>query len=163
MLPMPKYALQAPRVAFYREVIEGVKTLPGVTAVAYTSYLPLTMRGGIWGVVMPGRPPEPGQAASARFVTPNYFRAMGIPLMQGRAFRDSDTIDAQPVTIVSQEFVRQYLDGQMPIGRTFQFGPVGDRTIVGVVGEVRVRGLERSSEPQVYMAHQQQADNSTIG
>jgi cell division protein FtsX len=67
------------------------------------------------------------------------------------------------VAIVSERFVQAYLDGQPPIGRTFQFGPAGERTIVGVVGEVRVRGLESRSEPQVYLAYQQQRDNSTLG
>jgi hypothetical protein len=64
---------------------------------------------------------------------------------------------------VSERFVQAYLDGQEPTGRTFQFGPAGQRTIVGVVGEVRVRGLESRSEPQVYLAYQQQRDNATLG
>ena len=55
------------------------------------------------------------------------------------------------------------MGGQSPIGRTFQFGPAGEKTIVGVVGEVRVRGLERRSEPQAYLPYQQQRDNSTLG
>ena len=60
--------------------------------------------------------------------------------------------------IVNEEFVRRFLDGREPIGQRFSFGPGGDRTIVGVVGEVRVRGLERRSEPQVYMAAPQMRD-----
>jgi putative ABC transport system permease protein len=164
-LPWTKYALQAPRVEFVRRVIEGVSALPGVTGVAYTSYLPMTMRGGIWPVELPGRPPAPGSrdTASARYITPEYFRVMQIPLTLGRGFQESDTLNAQPVAIVSERFVQAYLDGQPPIGRTFQFGPAGERTIVGVVGEVRVRGLESRSEPQVYLAYQQQRDNSTLG
>ena len=164
-LPPTKYGPQAPRVEFYRRVIEGVSALPGVTGVAYTSYLPMTMRGGIWPVVLPGRAEAPGSrdTASARYITPEYFRAMEIPLKLGREFQESDSLRAQPVAIVSERFVQAYLDGQAPIGRTFQFGPAGERTIVGVVGEVRVRGLESRSEPQVYLAHQQQRDNATVG
>jgi hypothetical protein len=125
----------------------------------------MTMRGGIWPVVLPGRPATPGNSdtASARYVTPEYFRVMEIPLKLGREFEESDSLRAQPVSIVSERFVQAYLDGQTPIGRTFQFGPAGERTIVGVVGEVRVRGLESRSEPQVYLAYQQQRDNSTVG
>ena len=164
-LPLAKYGLQAPRVEFIRRVLEGVSALPGVTAAAYTSYLPMTMRGGVWPVAFAGAP-EPAAGsnlASARYVTPDYFRVMEIPLKLGRGFQDSDSLSAQPVAVVSERFVQVHLDGQPPLGRTFQFGPAGQRTIVGVVGEVRVRGLESRSEPQVYLAHQQQRDNSTPG
>jgi predicted permease len=165
MLPFSKYALQAPRVDFHRRVIEGVAALPGVVGAAYTSYLPMTMRGGVWPVVVPGRPESSGDIdnASARYITPDYFRVMEIPLKAGRRFEESDSLLAQPVAIVSERFVQAYLDGQPPIGRTFQFGPAGEKTIVGVVGEVRVRGLERRSEPQAYLPYQQQRDNSTLG
>ena len=165
MLPFSKYALQAPRAEFHRRVIEGVSALPGVTGAAYTSYLPMTMRGGVWPVVVPGRPESTGDIdnASARYITPDYFRVMEIPLKSGRRFEETDSLQAQPVVIVSERFVQTYLGGQEPIGRTFQFGPAGEKTIVGVVGEVRVRGLERRSEPQAYLPYQQQRDNSTLG
>jgi ABC-type antimicrobial peptide transport system permease subunit len=88
---------------------------------------------------------------------------MEIPFVAGRTFDDSDSAQAQPVAIVSQSFLRSYLDGLEPLGRTFQFGPAGPRTIVGVVGDVRVRGLETRSEPQVYLAYQQQGDNRVMG
>ena len=164
LLPV-KYGLQAPRVEFYRRVMEGIGALPGVTGVAYTSFLPMTMRGGVWPVLVAGRSEDPagGGTASARFVTTEYFRVMEIPVRLGRGFEESDSLRAQPVAIVSERFVQTYLDGQPPIGRTFQFGPGGERTIVGVVGEVRVRGLEGRSEPQVYLPYQQQRDNATLG
>jgi hypothetical protein len=123
----------------------------------------MTMRGGVWPVELPGVPAAPGNTASARFVTPEYFTVMEIPLRLGRGFEESDSLTAQPVAIVSERFAPAYLDGQSPIGRTFQFGPAGQRTIVGVVGEVRVRGLESRSEPQVYLPYQQQRDNTTLG
>ena len=164
-LPWTKYARQAPRVEFVRRVIEGVTALPGVTGAAYTSYLPMTMRGGVWPVELPGRAAgsDSRDTASARYITPEYFRVMQIPLKSGRGFQESDGVNAQPVAIVSERFVQAYLGDQPPIGRTFQFGPSGERTIVGVVGEVRVRGLESRSEPQVYLPYQQQRDNSTLG
>jgi hypothetical protein len=92
VLPWSKYGLQPRRTAFYQRVLAGVSAVPGVSAAAYTSYLPMTMRGGVWDVAVPGRPvnranPDSG---SARFVTPRYFVAMGIPLMAGRAFDDAD-------------------------------------------------------------------------
>jgi predicted lysophospholipase L1 biosynthesis ABC-type transport system permease subunit len=82
------------------------------------------------------------------------FGAMGIQLHEGRDVVDSDTLDAPLVAVVSQSFVRQYLPGLDPIGRQFDFADA-KRRIVGVVGNVRVRGLERESEPQVYLPHDQ--------
>ena len=161
-LPWSKYALQAPRVEFLQRVLAGVKPLPGVTNAAYTSFLPMTMRGGVWDVVVPGRPASRGDLASSRFVTPDYFRVMEIPMKRGRTFAESDSLKAQPVAIVSESFVRTYLEGQEAIGRTFKFSLAGERTIVGVVGNIRVRGLERPSEPQVYLPYQQQPDNQTL-
>ena len=163
-LSTEKYGNTAPRADFYRRVIEDVKALPGVSSAAYTSFLPMTFRAGIWPVVIPGRVLPPGQsdAASSRYITPEYFHVMRIPLVAGREFNDADVPASQPVAIVSQGFVTRYLEGQPALGRTFEFGPGGARTIVGVVGEVRVRGLERVSEPQVYMPHQQQRDNQSL-
>jgi predicted permease len=165
LLPVSKYGAQALRVDFYRRVLEEVTSLPGVSAAAYTSYLPFTMRGGVWDVTVPGRPAQPGRIenGSARFVTPLYFRTMEIPVVSGRTFDETDSIQAQPVAIVSESFVRSYLEGREALGLTFQFGPAGPRTIVGVVGDVRVRGLETSSEPQVYLSYQQHGDNRLMG
>jgi predicted permease len=163
-LPSRKYGPQAWRIQFYQRVLEQVRALPGVKAVGFTSFLPMTNRGGIWNAELPGRPRRPGGGdfASARYITPDYLRAMEIPLKSGRGLTDADSLNSQQVALVSEEFVRLYLDGQAPIGRTFRFGPGGERTIVGVVGEVRVRGLERQSEPQVYMPYQQQADDNAM-
>ena len=164
-LPWAKYGSQASRTDFYRRVLGEVSVLPGVTAAAYTSYLPMTMRGGIWDVTIAGRSTPSGRVenASARFVTPEYFRAMGIPVLSGRPFSEADSPTSQPVAIVSQLFVTAYLDGRAPLGQVIRFGPAGDRTIVGVVGDIRVRGLETRSEPQVYLSYQQQGDNRTMG
>jgi len=164
-LPWSKYGPQATRTHFYQRVLGDVARMPGVTAAAYTSYLPMTFRGGIWDVTIPGRPVNPARPdfASARFVTPQYFRAMGIPLMAGRAFDESDSERTQPIAIVSASFATTYLDGREAIGATFTFGPAGRRTIVGIVGDVKVRGLERRSEPQTYLPYTQQGDNQVMG
>ncbi len=98
--------------------------------------------------------------AALRFVTPGYFATIGIPIRQGRDVSDTDTLDTMPVAVVSESFGREHFPGQDPIGRQFGFaGAV--RTIVGVVGDIRFRGLERTnSEPQVYLAAWQQPDGS---
>jgi predicted permease len=174
VLPMPKYEKVAARERFYRDVLSRALRLPGVTDAAYTSFLPMVMRGGLWAVEIAGRPRDPAnrQNASLRYVTPGYFAAMGIPLAEGR---DVSSADSQPeafrgpmpeavtendvprVAVVSRSFANQFWPGQDPIGRHFQIA-FFDRAVVGVVGDVRVRGLEATSEPQVYLPSPQVPD-----
>ncbi len=139
-------------------------TVAGVESAAYASFLPMVMGGGIWEVSVPGSTPEPDGArpsASARYVSPDYFRTLGVPQRQGRDVAVADTGDAPPAAVVSESFVRRHWPGAEPLGRTFEFG--GEtRTVVGVVGDVRVRGLERPSEPQVYMPYGQVPDGGRV-
>src|SRR5262249_52742671 len=132
------------------------KQLPGVSGAAYTSFLPLALRGGVWAVEVEGQPqPLPKrQTASLRFVTPGYFSVMGIRMLGGRDVSESDTMQTPFVALISESFVRRYWPGQNPIGRRFNFGNY-DRMVIGVVNDVRVRGLERTSEPQVYLPYKQ--------
>ncbi len=162
-LPMPKYGVTARRAEFYTRVLSDVRALPGVSAAAYISFLPMVMRGGIWPVAIFGQAEQPedrseAHTASMRFVTPGFFAALGIPLHQGRDVGESDTIDRPFAAVVSESFVRRYWPDQDPVGRHFQFA-LHDRVVVGVVGDVRVRGLERNSEPQVYLPYQQLQDD----
>jgi predicted permease len=163
-LPWPRYAVVADREAFYARVLDEVRRAPGVTSAAYTSFLPLVMGGGIWPVEVAGREVNrsANETASLRFVTPEYFATMGIPLLRGRGIANGDTQAAQYVAVVSESFAERYWPGDDPLGRTFGFGML-ERTVVGVVRDVRVRGLERRSEPQVYLPHRQTPDSSLIG
>ena len=163
-LPIPKYEKTKVREQFYTKVLTDVRNLPGVTDAAYISGLPMTWRGGIWPVVVSGRSQNrsEGTSASLRFVTPGFFSAMGIPLKSGRDVGESDTGDRQYVAVVSESFVQRYWPDQQPIGRHFEFG-LHDREVIGVVGDIRVRGLERTSEPQVYLSYKQVPDGWIIG
>ena len=127
--------------------------------------MPFTMRGGMWEVLTTtpdptnvggfAAPPDV-RRASLRMVTPGYFETLGIPLLQGRDVGTADTLDTPAVAVVSRSFADQYYPGQDPLGRQFGFA-FAVRTIVGVVGDVRFRGLERvDNEPQVYLAASQQ-------
>jgi predicted permease len=162
-LPLPRYEATAARHRFYADVLAGVRALPGVEDAAYTSFLPMVMRGGIWRAHLPGQEATPGggSPASLRFVTPRYFATLGIPLRAGRDVSDADTANAPFVAVVSDSFARQHWPGQDPIGRRFRLA-FFERTVVGVVGDVRVRGLERPSEPQVYVPDQQVPDGGVI-
>jgi predicted permease len=158
-----KYGNTDRRLAFYRQVIDEVRALPGVTGAAYTSFLPMVMRGGIWPVVMPGSTATDATPhyASLRFVTPGYFDAIGTPLVMGRDVAERDTSNSVMTAVVSESFVRQHWPGANSLGRQFTIA-FSERTIVGVVGDVRVRGLERESEPQVYLPAAQQSDGGLL-
>jgi putative ABC transport system permease protein len=166
-LPLPKYEKTVARDQFYTRVLSGVRQLPTVTGAAYISFLPMVMRGGIWPVSVNGDvvlDRSERHSASARFITPDFFGAMGIPLLKGRDVSESDTLDQPAVAVVSQSFVARYWPGQDPLGRHFNFSgtaqaPRSDHVVVGVVGDIRVRGFEQSSEPQVYMAYKQMPDS----
>jgi ABC-type antimicrobial peptide transport system permease subunit len=100
--------------------------------------------------------------ASLRYVTPGVLDALGIALRNGRDVGAGDTAEAPFVAVVSESFVKRHWPGQDPLGRTFKFANK-DRTVAGVVADVRVRGLERNSEPQVYLPYRQVDDGSIIG
>jgi predicted permease len=160
-LPMPRYETPQAREPFYRSVLADIRRIPGVTGAAYTSFLPMVMRGGIWKLTAPGMPDDPDHnTGSLRFVTPGYFATMGIPLLSGRDVEERDGPDGQFVAVVSSSVVQRFWPGQNPIGRTINIGNF-DRVIVGVVGDVHVRGLERPSEPQVYCSWRQHFRVST--
>lgn len=158
-LPMARYGPTAARARFYDQVLSEIRALPGVTSAAYASFLPMVMRGGIWNVTVPGRPEDADDKVSVRFVTPRFFETLGIPLISGRDVNAFDTRLAPAVALVSESFARMHWPGQDPIGRVFNV-TFQDRIVIGVVGDVRVRGLERESEPQVYLSHLQVADHA---
>jgi predicted permease len=161
-LPRPKYDVTLRRVQFYDRVLRDVRALPGVQGAAYITGLPMVMTGRITGVVIPGRDASSiyrSETASIRFVTPQYFHTMGIPLLRGRDIEDGDIQGRVPVAVVSESFARKYWPDQDPISRTFE-SRGGARTVVGVVGDVRVRGLERESEPQLYASAGQVPDTA---
>jgi predicted permease len=167
-LPIPMYGKLPTREAFYTRVLSDVRALPGVTNAGFVSYLPLgKMRGGIWPVSLDGRPVnrEDNQVAFLRYVTPGYFGAMSIPIKRGRDISESDRRDRQFVAVVSESFVKRYWPNESPdsiLGRHFTFA-LDERVVVGVVGDVLLRGLERVAEPQVYLSYKQVADDSIIG
>ena len=162
-LPLPKYDSTARRVEFYRRVLTEVDALPGVESAAYISFLPMAMGGGIWPVGVGGRQVDRrgNTTASLRYITPDFFKTLEIPLRTGRGLAESDRFDSPAVAVVSESFARRYWPDADPLGRTFDFA-LQERTVVGVVGDIMVRGPEQSSEPQVYLPATQVPDGSII-
>ena len=158
-LPRPKYDSPVRRADFYERVLTGVRALPGVQSAAFISGLPMIVTGLVTSVEIPGQEVRSARSGgvSHRWVTPQYFRTMGIPIHRGRDVQDADTGDRVWVAVVSASFVERYWPGQDPLGKTFRHRG-RTRTVVGVVGDIRVRGLERNSEPQMYLPASQVPD-----
>ena len=160
-LPRAKYTDNDQRAAFFKQLVERLRTLPGVEAASATRTLPLG--GSNWGrgLTVEGYPPLPsGQTPSVQHtvVAPGYFRTMGITLLAGRDFADADTKGAPDVTIVEERLARQYWPNESPLGKRVRFGPPEDNepwhTIVGVVSTVRDQSVQEETRPSVYLPHQ---------
>ena len=158
-LPTTKYDNTARRVQFYRQVLADVKKLPGVESAAYISFLPMVFRGGIWPVTAVGRatPPDESPTVSVRFVTPGFFDVLGIPLTRGRDVAESDTATGQFMAVISESLARALWPNDDPLGKRLMVA-FRERVVAGVVADIKVRGLERISEPQVYLPYQQLPD-----
>ncbi|HEV8613571.1 MAG TPA: ABC transporter permease [Gemmatimonadales bacterium] len=137
----------ARQTAIYDEIIARVREIPGVHAVGGVSRLPLSGGNSTRDVNIPGKTAE--FSADIRVSTPDYFRAMGIPLRRGRDFTARDGAAASPVAIVNEALARQFFPGEDPIGkRLIEDKP---REIVGVVGNVRHTGLEDAPRAELYV------------
>jgi predicted permease len=155
----PRYEKTVTRHAFYKRVLDDVRVLPGVQSAAYVTSLPMVWRGGIWQITVNGQEPAnpSSQRASMRFASPDFFKTLAIPLDLGRDVAESDVLTSPMVAVVSRSFANQYWPGESPLGKRFKIA-TADRIVIGVVGDIRVRGLEQASEPQVYLPYQQVPD-----
>ena len=158
-VPPSKYQDLARWTAFHDELVRRVAAIPGVAAAGINSALPLEGGGSEAGVIVEGRPIVANKAEAPTLfqsASPGYFRAMGIRLLRGRYFTDTDTRSAAPVVIVDESLVTRLFPGEDPIGRriSFEFQGGGHglanatptwREIVGVVVHVRHYGI--AAEP----------------
>jgi putative ABC transport system permease protein len=150
----------ATAVAFYDDVLTRVRALPGVISASAVTTLPLGGDIDSFGFHVAGRATaNPAEAPSAdRFVvTSDYFATMGIPLVRGRLIDARDGSQAEAVALINRAAAETLFAGDDPIGRQVMIGPstAPPRTIVGIVGDVRHRGLDRPVEPQVYVPQAQ--------
>jgi Acidobacterial duplicated orphan permease len=148
-LPQAKYPAAEQRTAFAQQLLARLETLPGVTSAALTSHLPFgnSHNQGSYDIV--GYEPPAGQPsphAVIRKISPDYFRALKIPLLRGRAFEPSDALGRQRVVVVDRILADRYWPGADPIGRQISRGDESDPdnhwTIVGVVAPVRNTSLD---------------------
>ena len=159
-LPESRYKEIPKQIQFRDRALDAVTGIPGVQA-AMISELPMT-ENLMHNFVIDGRPPvPPGEEPEleTRTVAGDYFRTMGIPVLQGRDFTVQDKADAPPVGLVNQSFVREYFPDENPIGGRIAWARGNPRrwmTIVGVVGDVKHYGLNLPEEPAFYNTYQQQ-------
>jgi putative ABC transport system permease protein len=157
------YVNDADYVKFYKRVIEKVGAIPGVQDAGLINTLPL-YKGPTAGFRVEGRPvttPDKWPSVNYRVVSANYFRAMGIPVLQGRAYTDRDDENAPRAMIVNQKLVQEIFPDENPIGKRITFGGTDANgqprwfEIIGVVANVRSVELREEPNPELYFSAQQ--------
>jgi predicted permease len=144
---------------FYGRVLERLRALPGVRAAGLTNVLPI--RGGTTDrfFAISGRPTETDinrrPDAELRIISSDYFRALGIRVLQGREFNNDDSERSPRVIIVNDELARRYFPGENPIGQRIEIAPGDPLLIIGVVRAVREVGLDRDLLPEFYVPARQ--------
>ena len=135
----------------YRQYVLQIEAVPGVESVAVASGPPVQVSQT--GFVLEGGPEDVAtisrQTASYHIVSPGYLRTLRIPLLQGRDFSDTDTVDHPAVAIVNQEMARRYWPNENPIGRRIRLGRMVE--IVGVAGDVRLSAEQTAAVPEIYV------------
>jgi putative ABC transport system permease protein len=159
----PRYQDRTAMVQFYDNVLSRLRETPGVEAAGAAGALPLSGSANTSNFHIPGRlEPADGQGPTSRWerVTPDYFRALKIPLESGREFEARDDADAPPVLVVTESWARTFFPGERNVvGKLI--GPGGSEkrsTIVGVVGDVRSDGLNEPVQPTMYFPYAQAPD-----
>ena len=162
-IPEVRYSSEK-QVRFFRDLTNRLRALPGVQSASASVPLPLSGDRFLISFQIDGRPVAPKDQPSADlFMTgPDYFRTMGIPILQGRDFTERDDHGATPVVIVSDAFARQFFPGENPIGKRMQPGISSwenekstMREIVGVVADIRNRSLNTDPKPVYYLPQSQ--------
>ena len=150
-------------VAFHQRLIESARALPGVESAGAVNALPLSSSESIWSFGIVGRPPyAPGTEPSAKgaAILPGFFQTMRIPLIRGRDLSGRDTKDTPKVIVVNQQFVRELFPNEEPLGKKIRLNspdqPEDLAEIVGIVGDVRWRGLTVDPPATMFFALPQQ-------
>ncbi len=169
-LPESKYPDRSRIADFYQQTIERIRSVPGVESASAINFLSLSGWGDLTPFALEGyiapRQSE-GLIAEYRVIDPDYFRTMGIPLLQGRAFTEQDRDEAQGVVLINETMARRYWPHESPLGKRLQpafpqtktpWRPASRNTwltIVGVVGDVKELSLMDEPQPEFYLPFRQ--------
>jgi putative ABC transport system permease protein len=167
-LPINKYPRGAPVRNFYERLLERAAHLPGVRAAGLCQVVPFSGGGDGDEFTIEGREPRPDdpvQVTWYRMVTPDYFATMGIPILKGRPFLNSDTENSLRVAIVDEKIVRTYWPDEDPIGKRIRIGRASRGnpwlTVVGVVASVKNRSLDEDARYYLYQPFAQITSRET--
>ncbi len=161
-LPESKYADQNRQAAFQRQLVQHVADIPGVQSAATVDNLPFSGNEFNVGLTIEGQPPVGASERPRAFyrrISEKYFETMKIPLRDGRTFVESDNANTPGVAIINETAARRLWPNESPIGKRFKRGAADSRypwwIVVGVVGSVSHTALEVASQPEMYVASQQ--------
>ena len=163
--PLFRYPDFDRRVAFVNAQLEQIRAVPGVINAGAISRVPLTVndQATFYRIESQSRDEARDQVALSRVVTGGYFATVGARLREGRFFETSDRRSDAPAAIINETFADRHFPGRSPLGARFQFGVFGPKaywyTVVGVVKEIRDRGVAEELRPTIYRVHEQ-ADQS---
>ena len=147
---------------FLNELTGHIKTLPGVNGVSFAQSVPLTSveNSTSFEIVERPAPNDEKPTAQLRFIGLGYFQILNIPILSGRDFSETDSPQSPAVVIVNEAFAREYFKGEDPMGKRLRLGWGGDapKEVVGVIGNVRHRGLNDNSRPEMYVPQAQFAN-----
>jgi predicted permease len=163
--PLVRYKDFDKRVAFVNAELEKVRAIPGVTNAGAISRIPLTVTDNSRFYLLAGqsRDSVSKQIALTRVVSHGYFATVGARLREGRFFEASDRKSESPAVVVNESFANRHYPGRSPLGGRLKFERLNEKgywyTIIGVVKEIRERGVAEDSRPAIYRVHEQ-ADQS---
>ncbi|MCI0486651.1 MAG: ABC transporter permease [Blastocatellia bacterium] len=167
-LPWTKYPGQEPAAAFFERALDRIEVLPGVQSVGATTALPFSGRDNWRLFYIEGRPhsgPQDYTGVGYRAINSGYFRALGIPLVQGRDFTEQDRSGVLPVVIVNQAMARKFFPGEDPSGKRFKMGGGPESknpwlTVVGVAADVKHSSLDAEAKPEIFLPYLQAAQTA---
>ncbi|HKS43294.1 MAG TPA: ABC transporter permease [Blastocatellia bacterium] len=160
-LPKAKYSTTQAASTFYHQVMEKVSSLPGVQAVGAINMLPLQRSGFNGDIQIEGQGPyQPGEAPLAEFraVTPDYFRALGIPFIEGQTYNAQVTEKSPPVIIINQTLAKRAWPNESAIGKRIRIWTPDWITVTGVVGDTKQSGLADAVRSEIYFSDAQAPD-----
>jgi predicted permease len=151
--PDARYTSQSERMSYFKQILDRVRSLPGISAAGLTDMLPLAGDRS-WDITAKGKVYERGHYPEGfiRIVSDGYLQAMGIRLLAGRAFSAEDTQSSQPVAVINETLARTLWPGQNALGQIVMGQGTGGpgRQVVGIVSDVRHRALEQNSGCELY-------------
>jgi putative ABC transport system permease protein len=149
MVSRAKFPAPAQQIAFFEQVLQRVRTLPGVETAGVVDDIPLNNEGSHQPVAIEGRPTLPMSEqpeVDVRLISRGYMGALRIPIVRGRDFSDTDLVGRPAVVLISESMARQFWPGEDALGKrlTLTFSPEAVREVVGIVGDVKLDGLDQT-------------------